>query len=296
MDTGKQPGCKICGSTRQSVLYQGQIRTGRFGHFSAQPQTIWVCEECGAGYLPAQSVDYVSGEYRTQVDGSDTPEDFYRLHDEEQAEKLRVLGTGHLRNTVLMDVGCGAGSFLDLVRGYCTTTIGVEPTSSLREILVKKGHLAFPYCTDVPKDWHGRVDVAVLFSVIEHIEDPLSLLRDIRSLLKPGGRLLLSTPNRRDWLLELLPEDYARFFYRAVHTWYFDAESLGRLVCRAGFAEPSVSYFHRYDLSNAILWLRDKRPTGLRALKLEEAENKLFCSMLEAHGRADYLYCSCLRT
>jgi len=288
------PACKICGSVDQAVLYHGLVRAGRFGQFNAQPQTVWRCGGCGSGYLPAQMVNYESAEYRTLVDGSDAPEDFYRLHDGEQADKLRMLGTGNLRNTVLMDVGCGAGSFLDLVKGFCQTTIGVEPTPSLREAIVKKGRMAFPYCHEVPDIWKGQVDVAVSFSVIEHLEDPLGLLKDIRRLLKPGGRLLISTPNRKDWLLELLPDEYARFFYRTVHTWYFDAEALSKLVYLAGFVEPSVSYVHRYDMSNAVLWLRDKRPTGLGALKVGALENALFSSMLEATGRADYLYCACV--
>lgn len=288
------PICKICGSADQAVLYQGPVRAGRFGQLSAQSQTVWVCGECGAGYLPVQTVDYASGEYRTLVDGSDEPEHFYHLHDGEQADKLWMLGTGNLRDTVLLDVGCGAGSFLDLVKGFCKTTIGIEPAPSLREAIAKKGHEAFPYCHEVPDIWKGRVDVAVSFSVIEHLEDPLSFLKDIRRLLKSGGRLLLSTPNRKDWLLELLPDEYARFFYRTVHTWYFDAEALRRLVCLAGFAEPSVFYVHRYDLSNMVLWLRDKRPTGLGVLKVGALESALFSSMLETTGRADYLYCSCV--
>ena len=290
------PICKICGSADQAVLYQGPVRVGRFGQLSAQAQTVWVCDKCGAGYLPSQSVDYSSGEYRTLVDGSDVPEDFYRLHDGEQAEKLRMLGTGTLRDKILMDVGCGGGSFLDLVKGFCSTTVGIEPTSSLRKAIIQKGHQAFPYCREVPDVWMGRVDVAVSFSVIEHLDDPLAFLKDIRRLLRPGGRLLLSTPNRKDWLLELLPDEYARFFYRTVHTWYFDAESLSKLVCLAGFAEPSVAYIHRYDLSNAVLWLRDKRPTGLGSIKVGAQENAFFSSMLETTGRADYLYCSCICT
>jgi 2-polyprenyl-3-methyl-5-hydroxy-6-metoxy-1,4-benzoquinol methylase len=286
--------CRICGSTEQKVLYQGLIRTGSFGQLSAEPQTVWECGGCQAGYLPGQVVDYASGEYRALVDGNDTPEEFYRLHDAEQGEKLRILGTGGLRGAVLMDVGCGAGSFLDLVKGFCKSTIGIEPTPSLRAAVAAKTHLAFPYCSDVPDTWRGRVDVAVSFSVIEHLEDPLSLLRDIRRLLKPGGRLLLSTPNRRDWLLELLPNEYAQFFYRKVHTWYFDAEAITKLARLAGFADASVSYAHRYDLSNGLLWLRDKRPTGLGRLDVTGCVDGTFRSMLEATGRADYLYCSCV--
>jgi len=194
-----------------------------------------------------------------------------------------------------MDVGCGAGSFLDLVRGLCRITVGIEPTPSLRQAVVAKGHLAFPYCSDVPVELADKTDVAVSFSVIEHVEHPRRLLKDIRRLLKPGGRLLLSTPNRDDWLLDVLPDHYAPFFYRLVHRWYFDAESLTRLVELAGFAGVSVSYFHRFDVSNAILWLRDKRPTGLAKLDLAAVWNDGFRSALEATGRADYLYCAAVK-
>ncbi len=285
--------CKICGCSEYEALYRGPIRIGRFGQLSTEPRTVWRCAGCGAGYLPGQAVDYASGEYRSLVDGGETPEEFHRLHDGEQEEKLRLLGTAGLRDTVLMDVGCGAGSFLDLVKGFCRTTIGIEPTPSLRAALVAKGHLAFPYCHKVPNTWIGLVDVAVLFSVIEHVEDPVALLRDVRLFLKPSGRLLLSTPNRQDWLLEFLPDEYGPFFYRAVHTWYFDAEAIAKLGRVAGFAESSVSYVHRYDLSNAILWLRDKRPTGLGKLNIPDSANAIFRSMLEANGRTDYLYCLC---
>jgi len=286
--------CKICRAAEHDVLYHGPIRVGRFGSMSATPQTVWRCRSCGAGFLPADGADYTSGGYRALVDGSDAPDEFHRLHDGEQAEKLRVLGTEGLRGTVLMDVGCGAGSFLDLVKGFCRSTIGIEPTKSLREAVLAKGHTAFPYCADVAKEWEGRVDVAVSFSVIEHLEQPRELLEDVRRLLKPGGRLLLSTPNRRDWLLDVMPEEYGSFFYRLVHTWYFDASALQRLVELAGFVEVSVAYAHRFDLSNAVLWLRDKRPTGLGKLELSTSADAAFRALLEGAGRADYLYCSCV--
>ena len=282
--------CAICDGEKHEVLYHGPVRAGRFGSVTAGPRTVWRCVECGAAHLPSAKIDYESSEYRRLVDGSDRAEDFHRLHDAEQAEKLSALGTASLRDTVVVDVGCGAGSFLDLVKGFCRATIGIEPTATLRAAVEAKGHRAFPYCADVPETWTGSADVAVAFSLIEHVEDPLGLLRDIRRLLKPQGRLLISTPNRRDWLLELLPEDYASFYYRIVHRWYFDAESVERLMRRAGFTDIAVSYHHRFDLSNAILWLRDKRPTGIGSLPVPPGASEMFRGLLEASGRADYLY------
>jgi SAM-dependent methyltransferase len=282
--------CAICGSVERDTLYRGPIRVGRFGQLSKQPHTVWRCAGCGAGYLPETAVDYESSEYRALVDGGAAPEDYHRIHDGEQLERLRMLGTDAIRDRVVLDVGCGAGSFLDLMKGMCRTTIGVEPTHSLRDVVAANGHLAFPYCADVPAAWAGQVDVAVAFSLVEHLQDPLGLLRDVYRLLRPGGRVVVSTPNRRDWLLDVLPEEYGAFFYRLVHVWYFDAASLDSLLRRAGFASPAISCVHRFDVSNAVLWLRDRRPTGLGSLALPPAWTGVFRALLEGEGRADYLY------
>jgi SAM-dependent methyltransferase len=287
------PACSICGSAERDVLYEGPIRNGRFGDMSAAPETVWRCRGCGAGRLYGSPVDYTSDEYRTLVDGADGVEAYHRLHDEEQADKLHRLGTAGLRGTVLADVGCGAGAFLDLVRGYCRATIGIEPSDSLRRATAEKGHAVYADTRAAHGDWAGRVDLAVCFSVIEHVDDALGLLRDVQTLLKPGGSLVLSTPNRRDFLIELLP-DYARFFYRRVHVWYFDADSLTALAARAGFATTAIEHVHRFDVSNAALWLRDRRPTGLAKLDaIPAGGDALFRALLEAAGRSDYLYGRC---
>ena len=287
--------CAICGSSCREVLYAGPIRTGPFGEVTPDPRTVWLCTGCGAGRLDVEAVDYETDEYRNLVDGGGTAEDYHRLHDAEQADKLGRLGTDALRGKVLVDVGCGAGSFLDLARGYCRTTIGVEPSASLRAAAAAKGHVAFDLCHHVSDEWRGRVDLAVCFSVLEHVDEPLALLREIHDLLRPGGQLLLSTPNREDFLLELLPTEYGSFFYRRVHLWYFDSASLAGLVGRAGFRAAAVAHHHRFDLSNAALWLRDRRPTGLGKLATPAGANDVFRALLQASGRSDYLYCRCER-
>jgi 2-polyprenyl-3-methyl-5-hydroxy-6-metoxy-1,4-benzoquinol methylase len=264
---------------------------GRFGHLTPQARTVLKCRGCGVGFLgQASMVDYGSAEYRELVDGNASPDRFYALHDAEQGEKLRILGVERLRGKILADIGCGAGSFLDLAKGVAAETLAIEPMRNYHSVLQTKGHRPFSYCAEVPEEWWGRVDAAVCFSVIEHVAEPVSLLRDIRRLLRGGGELLLSTPNLDDWMLELLPEDYGAFFFRTVHTWYFDGGSLRTLASAAGFADCTVEYVHRFDLSNTLLWLRDRRPTGLAALAISPPVDAAFCRWLESAGRADYIY------
>lgn len=290
-DQQAAPRCRLCGARSWEVLFRGRIRAGRFGNLSPEDQSVLRCTACRVGFLPpASAVDYDSAQYRELVDGEGSPERFYELHDSEQAAKLRILGSGGLRHKVVADVGCGAGSFLDLVKGVASVTLAIEPTRSFHPALASKGHQVFSYCDEIPAEWHGRVDTAVCFSVVEHVPDPLSLLRSVRRLLRSGGELLLSTPNLDDWMIELLPEEYGAFFFRTVHSWYFDAGSLTRLAAAAGFAECVVEYVHRFDLSNALLWLRDRRPSGQGTVPIAPPVNAAFRNWLESTGRADYLY------
>lgn len=282
--------CQICGSERRRVLYKGPVRLGKFGQFHGRPQTVLGCDECETGYLEALEIDYESSEYRELVEGSGSVEDFYRLHDGEQADKLRIVGTLELREKTIADVGCGAGAFLDLVKGFSAATLAIEPARAYHSALRSKGHLPFSYASEAAAEWRGRVDLALCFSVIEHVRDPIELLREIHRLLRPGGRLLVSTPNADDWLLELLPEEYASFFFRVVHRWYFRKRSLEHLARLSGFDEVAVFYVHRYDLSNFLLWLRDRKPTGLGRLAVSPPLDAAFRRTLEADGRADYMY------
>jgi len=285
----EQP-CKICGTKKWTVLYHGPVRVGKFGQITEKPQTVWKCNQCEVGFLDSPGIDYESGNYRKMVDGSDTVEHFYQSHDVEQLEKIKVIGTGTIRDRVIADIGCGAGSFLDLVKGYSSTTIGIEPLRGYHSALIAKGHHVYDYCADVPKEWWGRVDLAVCFSVIEHLDGPVDLLVQVRKLLRPDGRLLISTPNLNDWLLELLPDVYPSFFYRVVHQWYFGESSLKKLGQMAGFSGVLMRYVHRFDLSNFLLWLRDRRPSGLGKLQISPSLNTHFCRFLEETGQADYIY------
>ncbi len=282
--------CVICQADKWSIYYRGPVRIGKFGSVSAQPHTVWQCGGCGAAWLEGATLEYESDAYRQLVDGETGPEGFYRTHDGEQAAKLNLFGTAELRGKVIADFGAGAGSFLDLARGMAGATIAIEPTTSYHENLRAKGHVVFPYGADVSGEWQGKADLAVCFSVLEHVENPLQLLREIRAMLKPGGRALVSTPNRNDWMLELLPVDYAQFFYRQVHRWYFDAGSLTTAAAQAGFKSARAFHVHRFDLSNFLLWLRDRRPTGLGKVNAPAALGAAFEPALEQSGRADYLY------
>lgn len=282
--------CPICASRQRQTVYSGPIRVGRFGAQSTVGDVVR-CLDCGTARLASAPVlDYAKPDYRILVDGSTDTAAQRALHDPEQLEKLNVSGTANLRGKVVADIGASVGSFLDMVRGVAASTIAVEPAQEFHQALSSSGHRVYAFAEDAHSEWSGKVDVAVSFSVIEHVEDPVGFLKSIRKLLKAEGKLLVSTPNLDDWLLELLPDSYAAFYYRVVHRWYFDAASLQAVARRAGFSDVKIQYVHRFDLSNLLVWLRDRRPSGRASLEISPFVDASFVRWLESSGRSDYMY------
>ena len=87
----------------------------------------------------------------------------------------------------------------------------------------------FPYGRDLVKT--GRTaDVALSFSVLEHVPNPLDFVKDMHATLADDGRLSLSTRNSDDILDQLLPDAFRPFNYLTAHLYYFTAESLRFLL------------------------------------------------------------------
>jgi SAM-dependent methyltransferase len=284
--------CAICGGQKWEAAYTGAVRQGVFGK-SAQG-TVWKCLSCASEFLPPKAADtgafYSGNAYREEVGESADVDAYFKMHDAEQFQKFALLEQLGIRGKVFADIGCGGGSFLDGVRGFASSTVAIEPGQSYHPSLRARGHHVFPFTKDALSAWRGKVDVATCFSVIEHLDDPVSTLKEMRELLSKDGVLLISTPNRRDILMQL-SDDYKAFFYRSVHIWYFDTDSLARAAKEAGFRDCSVRFVHRFNFANFTTWLRDKKPTGNKlTTPLSPDFDRQWQVTLENNGTADYLY------
>ena len=84
-------------------------------------------------------------------------------------------------------------------------------------------------------------DTVICAELIEHLEEPYDFLREVRPLVRPGGRLILSTPNPLGFpvvFCELF--GLRRFFYTGEHTYYFLPRWMHRVVERCGFRVTRV--------------------------------------------------------
>lgn len=289
------PDCDVCGTQAWIPVYEGPVRDGAFGT-QRQNATVAECVGCGVRRLDEASCHdpdmYGDESYRKLLGEATDTAGFHAAHDPLQLERVNVINPMTLRGKTIADIGCAGGSFLDFVSGLAGAVIAVEPGRSYHASLRERGFHVYDFASAALDDCRGSIEHAFSFQVIEHVEAPGPFMAEIFELLAPGGRVTISTPNRDDILMSLLPADYPPFFYRAVHRWYFCADSLARCGRAAGLVPTETRFVHRFGIANTLRWLRDRKPGGRNPLPgLDDAAlDSVWHDTLAREGAADTIY------
>lgn len=287
------PHCPICNSSSWETVYRGDIRDGAFGGW--RDSEICRCGSCGVDRLAESAClgveSYQTTEYRSRLGQNHDADSHFAIHDELARFTLETLWPVSIRGKTVADVGCGGGALLDHLRGVATKILAIEPAIPFSDSLQERGYTWFPSAREAATLFKDKVDIVLSTQVIEHVSDPVSFLEDISQLLGPNGLAVISTPNRRDILMELLPDDFPQFFYRTQHRWSFDAGSLSKCAASAGLFVAEIRHVHRYGIANTMHWLKESKPRGRDPLgPLDGAIDKHWQAWLENNGRSDNLY------
>jgi 2-polyprenyl-3-methyl-5-hydroxy-6-metoxy-1,4-benzoquinol methylase len=108
---------------------------------------------------------------------------------------LKLLGTEKLGNLKIIDFGCGWGDFLDTANGHGVSVIGYDEDSKKTALAKERGHKIVEDVDELKS--FGPVDVVVMFSVLEHLQDVKYSLNLVKELLKPGGLFVFSVMDYR---------------------------------------------------------------------------------------------------
>jgi len=229
--------CPVCGAFggtvflhRQGVpvhqnLLQGDARSARAISFGELEMTV--CNSCG--FVFNRAFDPAKLSYGGDYDNDQSGSPRFQRHMESIADDL-LMEKG-LRNSRIVEVGCGQGQFLRLLvdNPYNNTAIGFDPSyTGPQEAL--QGRVKF-----VPRNFDQtaegvKADVVVCRHVIEHVADPVDFLKALRIAIDESSRIYLETPDV-DWILN--NRVVWDFFYE--HCSMFSPESLSTALARSGF-------------------------------------------------------------
>lgn len=232
--------CNNCGGNTYEKL--ARVRGNRGVKFIGRYHTVVICKNCGLIYLNPQheEIDYQKFYSGLNVVNKIVPETILKNINNQNSGRAQVRDF-LLKNIEredlgekpkLLDIGCGIGRFLYLLKDAGFVLEGLEPGKVERDFVrnvlnlnINDGILA-NHKLDAES-----YDIVTALAVIEHVNNPLKTIEAMANLIKPNGYILLTTPSYRHMNLRRGVENYFKF----VHTFYFTEITLASLMKQAGF-------------------------------------------------------------
>lgn len=95
-------------------------------------------------------------------------------------------------NDSLLEVGCGAGRFLDIC--HCNSYVGLDIYHSVGKIIKNKGGIGVRgNASNLPFS-NSSFDICLCCEMLEHVDNPLGCLKEMYRVLRPGGKLIITVP------------------------------------------------------------------------------------------------------
>ena len=203
--------CPLCEGldVRPFNVYGPRCLVGDYHIITGHVENVW-CARCGLGWNRLQMDDaelaaFYAG-YTKKV-GSEEEDDLLFGTPDADVETLTASQARFVVEHVtaargrVLDIGCGKGSFLKSFKAVREgwQYVGVEP--SREEALLARRESAFEIHEGmfgaVPLE-AGSFDLVAIMHVLEHVSRPAEVIRQIATILKPGGLLFVEVPNTLD--------------------------------------------------------------------------------------------------
>jgi SAM-dependent methyltransferase len=220
------------------------------------------CASCGtavtAGAPPTPEV-YESGQYalaRPRFAGA-----IDRVQRVVTRQPVRFLQRAGLQpGARVLDVGAGPGRLVAALGAAGYDAHGIEPSQRSVALARDVGRDVQP--RGIAEHSDSGLDAAVLWHVLEHLDDPAAALATVRSWLRPGGLLLIGVPNAASLQAEIAG---GAWFHWDVprHRVHFTATGLRLLLGRSGF---EVAAMHHWVLDQNLhaMWMAILTQMGMR--------------------------------
>ncbi len=229
--------CPLCGQSDARTLFEG---TDRLYRTTAEIFRVVECAGCGLMRLdpwpaPENLRRYYPDEYwfAPHTDTASRLEEAYRRF--VLRDHLRFVWRAAGSEGLVLDVGCGGGLLLGLLRQQGCDVAGLETSEAAARAAWKHNGVRV-VCGDLARApvARGSCRALTMFHVVEHLADPVAYLKSAHELLAPDGRLVVQVPNASSWQFLLFGSHWNGMDVPR-HLVDYRERDLERLLARCGF-------------------------------------------------------------
>jgi 2-polyprenyl-3-methyl-5-hydroxy-6-metoxy-1,4-benzoquinol methylase len=227
--------CNICGGECVELF---KLYDDRYGYPGKFP--LLKCRSCGHGRLQGEfSEELLKRLYTDYYPRSTFDVEKHTPRKEERGFWAWLEGKHRSafryvpENVRVLDIGCGLGESLGYYRLRGCDAYGVEADENVRRVAEEYGYKVHVGIFEPEMYEPGFFDYITMDQVIEHVTDPVSTLRGISRVLKPGGIAVLSTPNANGWGAKIFGRRWINW-HAPYHLQHFSLRSMRICAEKAG--------------------------------------------------------------
>jgi 2-polyprenyl-3-methyl-5-hydroxy-6-metoxy-1,4-benzoquinol methylase len=234
--------CPVCSATAIKKVFSCQDYTVSHYFFD-----VFECSNCGLRFTQdVPAIDEIGKFYASEnyISHTDTEKGlvnklyhFVRKYTLHQKKKL-LQHQSKLNKGVLLDIGCGTGSFLEIMQTAGWQCVGLEPDSNAREISLSKNIECYEpnHLYNLPEK---KFDVITLWHVLEHVHDLHQYIVQCKKLLKDDGLLVIAVPNYTSSDANHYDEFWAAYDVPR-HLYHFSPQAMSYLMEKHQFAVKTM--------------------------------------------------------
>ena len=251
--------CPCCGQNDSDVVFKSIMKPDDFDvlldysmeEYDSQEWGRYVkCRNCHLIYMnPLETINKTNEYYRK---AKNTHAPIVRDSCLRTAQSQLRLIRRHAGGTDLLDIGCAQGFFLFSASKAGYAAKGVEISQDAVAYARNEFGLdveAQPF--EELRFGAAHFDVVTLWQVLEHVPYPLTMLREVNRILRPGGLVVVSTPDIGGIPARILRKKW--WDIKRLHINQFATKTLAHLLRNAGFRDISPVSFRGYVSLSILL-------------------------------------------
>ncbi len=248
--------CNNCGSADSEVVTVGTEH--EYDNTTSDEFTVVKCKRCNLCYLnPRPDVSELGTIYPTEyyayhlqtknVESENQDSLLYRARKFVYLNRLEeALSHCHSEAELkVLDIGCADGRALNWYRkieSKKVKTFGVDFDHVAAQRARDQGHTIYEGLFEEAAIPQNFFDMSVATHVIEHVADSKAFARKAYEVLKPGGILLLETPNINSFDARLFRHKHWGGYHFPRHWIFYDADSIKKMLQELGFEVIEIRY------------------------------------------------------